>query len=75
VKTELLAQLLEVTSVGVAQRALKNPVEVPRPGHVRPEDATPETWGGPGDTVPSAAPDAYAQGISLLAATTLGRSA
>jgi hypothetical protein len=77
VQTELLAQLVEVTSVGVAQRALKNPIEIPRPGYVRP-DGQAATFGGSDpqqDTRPAAAPDAFARGISLLASTSLGGAA
>lgn len=74
-QTELLAQLIEVTSVGVAQRALKDPIEIPRPGHVRPEQgSTTGAWGGSQDT-PAAPSSAYSQAIGVLAGTSLGGAA
>lgn len=45
-KTELIAQLLEVTSVGIAERKLKKPLEVPRPEHLSRKRKGKNTDGG-----------------------------
>jgi hypothetical protein len=60
VNTELLAQLLEVTSVGVAERRLKDPVKIPRPTHLAKHRKARSTQ------------EAYARGISVLQRTSKG---
>ena len=63
--TELLAQVLEVTSIMAARKVLKKEFKVPRPGHV---NAAAARWDGPrGDRdavrVPVVAHDGAAIGV------------
>jgi hypothetical protein len=43
VETELLAQAVEVVSVLAADRRLKKPIQIPRPGNLAAPEAAPQT--------------------------------
>lgn len=57
---DLLALMVEVTSIGVAGRKLKKPITVPRPGKKKP--------GRP--VTPAEKDAAFKHGIGVLAAST-----
>lgn len=60
---ELLSQLVEVTSIGVAGKQLKKSIIIPRPDHVRKKS---KAHASGVEHVPDGA---YAQGIAVLQAT------
>jgi hypothetical protein len=62
VTDDLLALLIEVTSVGVANRQLRKPLEIPRPSRQRKPTAPP--------TTPAAKDAAFKSGIAVLANST-----
>ena len=45
--TELLAQVLELTSVMAARKQLKKPISVPRPKHIEQARDAAAAWTGP----------------------------
>lgn len=65
---ELLSQLIEVTSIGVAGRQLRKPIIIPRPDHVRKRG---KAIAAGVDHVPD---NAYKQGIAVLQATQPNRA-
>ncbi len=78
---ELLAQLIEVTSVPAAEHRLKKPIEVPRPAHVRrarkgkrQQQSPPAQAQVSGDDSPvvSFSDEAMKRGVAVLASTTRG---
>jgi hypothetical protein len=62
VTNDLLALLVEVTSIGVANRALKKPLEIPRPNRKK-DRVSPTASASEKDA-------AFKAGIGVLAATT-----
>lgn len=65
---ELLAQVVELTSIGVAGKQLKKSIIVPRPDHIRKGN---KARAAGVEHVPDGA---YAQGIAVLQATSPQRA-
>jgi hypothetical protein len=63
VNEELLAQLVEITSVVAADKRLKKPITIPRPDHIQRQNKAAKSG------VDHIEGNPYAQGISVLAST------
>lgn len=65
---ELLSQLIEINSIGVAGKQLKKPIIIPRPDHVRRKS---KAYASGVQNVPDGA---FKQGIAVLQATSPRRA-